>query len=323
MKIVYRKFLFFILILLIIFSFSALLSCQNVHDEIDIQYDAGQQPKIVFSSEISGNWELYIMDIDGKNITRLTDSEVSDYHARFSPDGESIVFVSRSENDKDKEIFVMNSDGTNMVKLTDNESNEDDPCFTPDGKKIVFVSDRDTEINNSPYPITSIYIMNVDGTDEIKLKDDPYGNYGDYDPCISPDGDYMVFSSSRTFSDEIYLMDLSNMSTVNLTNNEDWDGRPRYSPDGKEIVFVSDRENKSAYMDIYIMDITGKKVVRLTDSGSWDSRDPCFSPDGKWIVFSSDEDGDSDIYLMDINGKGLANLTDNDVDDYYPSFSPR
>jgi TolB protein len=75
-------------------------------------------------------------------------------------------------------------------------------------------------------------------------------------------------------------------------------------------------------MDIYMMDLTGKNVVKLTEIISWDSRNPFFSTDGKWIVFSSDEDGDSDIYLLDPLGKGMINLTNNNVNDYYPSFSP-
>jgi TolB protein len=241
-----------------------------------IQYDDENKPKIIFSSELTGQWELFAMDIDGNNLVQLTDSKVAEYHARYSPDG----------------------------------------------KKIVFVSDRDTEINSSPYPITSIYMMDIDGASENKLKQDSYSNYSDYDPCISPDGNYMVFSSSRTNNDEIYIMNLSDRSTTNLTNNEEWDGRPQYSPDGNNIVFNSDRGNKSAYMDIYMMDLTGKNVVKLTESISWDSRNPCFSTDGKWIVFSSDEDGDSDIYLLDPLGKGMINLTNNNVNDYYPSFSP-
>lgn len=299
-----------------------LLSCRQGPELVVSQYKPADQLKIIFSSELSGQWELYTMDMDGNNLVQLTESKVAEYHARFSPDGRKIVFVSYGENDKDEEIFIMQADGTDRIKLTDNESDEDDPCFTPDGKRIVFVSDMDTEINNNPYPITSIYVMNVDGTGISKLKDDTYGNYSDYDPCISPDGSYMVFSSSRTYNDEIYLMDLSDKSTNNLTDNDAWDGRPVFSPDGKTIIFNSDRDSELLYMDIYLMDISGKNLVRLTESTAWDSRNPCFSPDGKWIVFSSDRDGDSDIYVMDSEGKGVINISDNDVDDYYPSFSP-
>jgi|SRR5215207_7168935 len=74
------------------------------------------QEKIAFASERDGNGEIYVMDPDGSNQTRLTNNSVTDAFPSFSPDGSRIAF--RSDGDGNSEIFVMNADGSNLIRLT-------------------------------------------------------------------------------------------------------------------------------------------------------------------------------------------------------------
>ena len=287
--------------------------------ESKLPIEIPKKPVIVFSSDRTGDYELYYMSIDGSSVVQVTSSPNADFHPRFSPDGSKIVFASKRDSDY-LEIYLMDADGTDVARLTKNEVSDDDPCISPDGSKIFYTSVAAEGENQAGPPQSSIYRMNIDGSGQVMVKDDPNGNYSDYDPTVSPDGLKLLFSSSRTYNDEIYIMDIEGLQPTNLTNSEGWDGRPSISPDGLKIVFSSDRKGDGETADIYVMNSDGTGVERLTDSGAFNT-DPCFSPDGSKIVFSSKKDDIADIYIMDADGKNVIQLTKNASSNYYPRFS--
>ena len=278
-----------------------------------------QKPIIVFSSDRTGNYELYYMSIDGSNVTQATSSQNLDYYPRFSPDNSKLVFASTRDSEY-QEIYLMDADGTDVIRLTKNEVRDYDPCISPDGFKIFYTSISENS-EDQPLPLKyNIYSMTIDGSNQVKVKDDPNGDYNDYDPNISPDGLKLLFSSSRTYDDEIYIMDVEGSLPTNLTNTEGWDGRPGFSPDGLKIVFSSGRKGNGETSDIYIMNSDGTGVKRLTNDGVFNT-DPCFSPDGLKIVFGSKKDAAVDIFIMDADGKNAVQLTKNAGRNYYPRFS--
>ena len=85
------------------------------------------QAQIAFTSNRVGNWEIYVMDIDGKNQQRLTNNASDDWSPSWSPDGKRIVFS--SERDGDREIYVMDADGGNPQNLTNNPHRDGDPAW--------------------------------------------------------------------------------------------------------------------------------------------------------------------------------------------------
>ncbi len=96
------------------------------------------------------------------------------------------------------------------------------------------------------------------------------------------------------------------------------DGYPTLSPDGKTILFESDRTGNS---EIYTMNPDGTGIEQLTFN-EYNDDSPVWSPDGKYIAFASVRDGDSEIYLMDRNGQNQKRLTKSAGDDSHPKFSP-
>src|SRR6266852_3536473 len=76
--------------------------------------------KIAFTSDRDGNSEVYVMNADGKNVRRLTNTRATERAAVWSPDGKRIVFS--SDGDGPSEIYVMDADGSNLVCLTRNST---------------------------------------------------------------------------------------------------------------------------------------------------------------------------------------------------------
>ena len=137
----------------------------------------------------------------------------------------------------------------------------------------------------------------------------------------------IVFHSSRDRNWEIYVMDADGGNQRRLTNNSDVDTFPSWSPDGKRIAFVSDRDGhvikgRPTY-EIYVMDADGSNQQNVTNDPH-DDRSPSWSPDGKQIVFSArrEEPFNYEIYVMDADGGNEHRLTNNPRDDRFPSWSP-
>jgi TolB protein len=118
--------------------------------------------KIVFASNRDGRDEIYVMNANGSQQTRLTNNLVWDNRPRWSPDREKIAFE-RSYPDDNYEIFVMNADGSGETRLTDNPDYDWYPVWSPDGNKITFTSSRDGNYE--------IYVMNADGSGQTRLTD--------------------------------------------------------------------------------------------------------------------------------------------------------
>ena len=96
------------------------------------------------------------------------------------------------------------------------------------------------------------------------------------------------------------------------------DSDPSWSPDGKRIVFISERDGNR---EVYAMASDGSNPQRLTET-SEEERRPVWSSDGKSIIFESSRTGDSQIYIMDANGNGERPLTSSPGDDISPRWAP-
>ena len=128
----------------------------------------------------------------------------------------------------------------------------------------------------------------------------------------------IAFMSNRDGNDEIYVMNADGSGVTRLTDNEETDGSPRWSPDGRRIAFDSNRDGNG---EIYVMNADGSGVTRLTDNEAEDWF-PRWSPDGRRIAFTSYRDGNDEIYVMNADGSGVTRLTDNRANDRHPRWSP-
>ena len=126
------------------------------------------QAQIAFVSDRNGNFEIYVMDINGKSQRRLTNNVHDDSSPSWSPDGKRIVFA--SARDGNLEIYVMDADGGNPKNLTNNPFDDRFPSWSPDGKRIVFTSERDENME--------IYVMDANGGNPQNLTNNPFDDWG-------------------------------------------------------------------------------------------------------------------------------------------------
>ena len=200
--------------------------------------------------------------------------------------------------------------------------------------RIAFSSNRDGHVRNG-FPTAEIYVMGADGGNQRRLTNNPAS---DHSPSWSPDGKRIAFVSERAGhvaihgwpTSDIYVMDADGGNPQNLTNDPSDDRYPSWSPDGKRIVFSSDRDNDRGHnIEIYVMDADGGNPQNLTNNLTED-KSPSWSPDGQRIVFSARREGHVEnkfgityeIYVMDSDGGNLQRLTENRKNDESPSWSP-
>ena len=194
-----------------------------------------------------GNNEIYVMDVDGRNVRRLTNHEASDSADSWSPDGLTILFS--SNRDGNNEIYRVNVDGTNLQRLTNNETDDIYPVIAPNGQEIAFISDRDGSHD--------IYVMNVNGDNVRRLTTN---GVDVATPAWSPDSRLITFVSNRN----LYVMnDDGGANRLLIDNGSD----PTWSSDGRQIAFTTFRDGNG---EIYAIDVDGTNLRRLTNNAAFD-----------------------------------------------------
>ena len=284
---------------------------------------AAANGRIVFSSNRDGNSEIYVMNADGSNQTRLTNHPGFDGAPVWAPDGQRIAFTSgRGGN---AEIYVMNADGTGVSQLTDTTDGWNEPSTSPfsgspawssDGQRIAFSSNRESVLGSE------VYVMNADGTNVARLAPDYVSHWGS-SPAWSPDGQRIAFSSnSEDGGEEIYVMNSDGSNLTRLTHRYRIDLAPAWSPDGSRIAFMTDvPDPNSGNLGIYVMNADGSHQTWLTGRSSWDDYYPAWSPDGRRIAFQSDRDGNFNIYVMYADGSNPTRLTSHSASDVHPHWT--
>jgi len=162
----------------------------------------------------------------------------------------------------------------------------------------------------------------------------------DAEATVSPTGDRIVFTSTRTGDIELFSMKLDGSDVRQLTNLPGYDGGAFYSWDGKRIVFRASRPTEKelegyrallrqslvrpSRMEIFVMDADGRNMRQLTSNGAANFA-PFMHPDGKHILFSSNMDDprgrNFDLYLIRDDGTGLRRVTRNTTFDGFPMFT--
>lgn len=296
-------------------------------------------PSIVFRARNTGGggdlpaWQLFVMNVDGSNRQRITFANNEDITPIWSPDGSRIAYVSKiGEN---REILVIPAPGApraggieasfeppdryeaQAVNITRNPANDWTIGWSPDSRQIAFSSNR--------AGAWQVFTARADGSGQQQITKDGAGRLG---PVWSPDYQLMAYAGKDGDSWHIYVMPAPGPDGTGarpdqarqLTFAEGNDLAPIFSPDGKRIVFESNRDGNS---EIYVMNVDGSNQRNISNSPSTNDQGPIWSPDGKQVLFYSGRAGNWDLFLVSADGQNLVNLTNTpNIDEQEPSWRP-
>ena len=270
--------------------------------------------KIVFHSFRDGNAEIYTMDSDGGNQTRLTFNGTSDAFPAWSPNGQQIVFRSYRDGERNAEVYVMDADGQNQRRLTHHPGMDTHPDWSPDGSRIAFTSNRNADADQR----LNIFVMDVNGGNVRQITRMRSASR----PYWSPDGKGILFGAVTDSGRKVYMVDADgrNRWKVSLPNIEAGMFARGWSPDGKKILYLEaiGSNVNNATLIIATLNPTRPEVVhfdrvplpKMPISGA------AWGADGKSILITTKPaDGpihlDWNIYRFRLTDRKLIQLTHN------------
>jgi len=254
-----------------------------------------------------GDATLWVQEMAGGAPRQLTTENLENTSAAlmWSPDSRSLAYTSRRTGTTD--IWIVDVASGEARQLTSDVRNDFSARWSPDGKWVAFLSDRGSQ--------TDIWVVSSAGGNAMRVTNDPAV---ETNPRWAPDGRSLYYQ--RLENDvEIMLMPPGGGAGKTLLS---WPGQTMtsgvVSPDGKTILFASDRSGNS---DIWSLPVSGGEAAPFVVS-PLDDRAPVYSPDGSQVLFRSDRGGSPDLWVIPAAGGTPRQVTEGPANDGEAAWSP-
>ncbi len=237
--------------------------------------------RLAFVSDTSGDDNIFVSDLMGRNPRQMTYSPFMDGYPNWSRNGKELFFSSNRLGFY--AIFKKNiSRERETLSVVARGGNDIMPAISPGSKILAFSA------NNGGHEALWLAYLNSGKLVEI-------GEGGR--PRWSGDGrEILVHASKKGSKSDIWIVSKNGNDVVQLTVDEAEDISPSWSPDGKKVVFAS---NRSGNYDIWLLNLEDKEreIVQLTNNPAEDGH-PVWTPDGKYIYFHSTRSGNYDLWRI-------------------------
>jgi Tol biopolymer transport system component len=260
----------------------------------------GVNGRIIFSrASFATAVNLFSMEPDGSNETRLTSRRRQDFGASWDPDGSRFIY-SHDNFDGTFDLFIRDADGSNPTRVTNSVRDEFDVAFGPDGNQAVYASCRAQ---------CDLFKIDLTSGTQTRLTDTRVGEFG---PHWSVDDVILFERAPRNRGDiEIFTISSDGTNPTRLTDNRRiHDIQAAWSPDGTRIVYSRCVRGFNG-CDLVSMNAAGSGRDRITRTRI-DESYPKFSPDGRFIVVTRSrgrQDEIADLFRIRTDGTRLRRLT--------------
>jgi len=285
------------------------------------------------------------------NVKQLTSDYVRAGEAYFSPDGKKVLFQAEEKDTGNPfyQIFLRDMETGAVRRVSPGAGKTTCAAFHPTNGRILFASshlDPDAKSHYQPEldqraeerktrtrrryswdfdPFMEIFEADADGGN---LKNLTNAKGYDAEGSYSADGKSIVFCSNRDGGLELYIMDADGKNVRKLTNSPNcYNGGPFFSPDGKKVIFRSDRKEKDR-LQLYVINSDGTGEKALTANDKWVYWAPFWYKDNRHIIYTAADHSDEkarpnyDLYWMDTETGKTTRLTFATGADVLPVFSP-
>ena len=250
---------------------------------------------VLFSSDISGRFNLWKVRAPGGWPIQLTQSDDLQSGAAWSPDGKWIVYQQDQAGNELYDLYAIPSDGGEPINLTKTpDTREQDAHWSPDGNTIAFAYKKK---EGTSYDIA---LLDWATRNVRKLTNERQPGYSWSVVAWSKDNKTIYATRvNPPFTDaDIYRINVATETAENLTPHQ---GTVRYlasslSPDGGTLLVSCDA--KGGYINVALLDVATKKLTWVTDT-KWEAYSGNFSPDGQTFTYALNEDGLADAYMVD------------------------
>ena len=297
----------FVVVTVVVMASGLTTGCAEA-DQANIAFTVSPDGRqVVF---VADDGDLYLLTLETKKVSSLGKTEESESSPRFSPDGRSIVYMSKLKGRKGNCLFVRPLDGQRR-QITDDPNVADvSPSFSPDGRQVVFsraYRHRPYSMGGWTWDDYDIALVDRDGTNFRRVTSENY--YQAYNPCLTEEGKIIFCGISKHSDVKSYLFSVAAdgsrkpelLTTPPITPTEpqyaSWGSEPAVSADGNRLAFVSDRAKPFQY-DIWVSGIDGADARPLGATlASRYNQQPMFLPGDKGVMFlaNTNQSGERDF----------------------------
>jgi dipeptidyl aminopeptidase/acylaminoacyl peptidase len=273
--------------------------------------------QVAFASNRDGVPQIYLVNFDGSDPTRLTNLTDGACQPAWSPDGQRLAFTSPCNSNKDvyngAQIFVMDVDGSDLEPLPSVPGGDFDPTWSPDGERIAFTSIRDNH--------TQIYVVDVDTKATTNLSNN---RAAEMQAAWSPTGAELLFTGQRNSSFDLWIMPEQGGSSERFTRGGE-DNHADWSTTGSLIVFTR-RFGGVPRLVATTYESEGLVVSQVCPSGAlagYPMAEGELSPDQNWITMETWPKGSNhEIGVMTVNCANFRLLAESPGLDFDPAWRP-
>jgi TolB protein len=261
--------------------------------------------RFVAAGSFSGNKEIYVLDFDGANRTRVTKNGTINIQPTWDSAGSRVAFTSYMSGNPD--VYVADLGKGRIRRVSARPGLNTGPAWHPSGGRLAVTLSR----NGDPD------IFALDPNTGASLGQLTRSAGIDTSAAFSNGGDRIAFVSERSGGAQIYVANADGSGARRVTFQGGHNTDPAWSPDDKSIAFVG----RDGVFDVFTVDVETGRMTRITQSAG-DNEDPSWSPDGRFLAFSSTRSGGSHIWMATANGAHQVQLTSGSGGYTNPDWSP-